>query len=81
MWLGINMTLFQLIKKLQKLEGQVGPRAHVVFEVKKIVDNHNDDYTHSNVKEIEADLIRWSVDDNWELADGSERMKRVVVLS
>lgn len=75
------MTLFQFIKKLQKLEKQIGPRAHVVFEVKKIVDNHNNDYTHANVNEIEADQIRWSINDKWELADGSERMKQVVVLS
>jgi hypothetical protein len=75
------MTLFQLIRKLQKLEKQIGPRAHVVLDVESINVQHNHDYSHADVQDVDYEVIVWAKDDNTVLANGQERLKKVVVLS
>ncbi len=75
------MTLGKLIKNLQILEKKHGKRAHVCFNVEAINNNHNPDYSHSNLENIEVEVIVWAKDDNIFLANGQERTRLVVTLS
>lgn len=71
------MTVNQLIKKLEKVREKHGKRAAVVIDWKTF---QNDDYSHTNVKDIEVEVIPWAKDDSFERADGTERLGTVVTL-
>ncbi len=71
------MTVFRLIRKLQEFERTYGPRTEVV--VNKSVFK-NDDLTHESFSVIDFEIVPWKKNDSTELADGSERIKRVISL-
>lgn len=76
------MTISKLIKELEKLKSKVGPSAQVTI-CKSGMRNLDlgDDYTHCSLQNIQSNWIRFSIDDNYELKDGSERLRHVVVLN
>lgn len=71
------MTINQLIKKLQKIQDKHGKRVTVCINTSE-TKNYSADFSHHDLNVVEVDVIRWSKDDNYELADGSERMKKIV---
>lgn len=71
------MTLTQFIKKLEKIKKQEGGRITVVVDWKSV---RNDDYSHSTIDDFKVELINWSINDSYELADGSERQRKVLTL-
>lgn len=74
------MTINQLIKKLQRLEKTVGKRMQVTVDVEN-VKRRADDMSHWQIDDIHWTTITWYKDDSCVLADGTERIKSVVVLS
>ena len=70
------MNINQLIKKLQKLSKEVGPRTEVVINTKAI----NSEYSHPSFEEIDIEMIDWFIDDNSELKSGVTRQRKVVSL-
>lgn len=70
------MTVGALIKKLQRIEKEVGSRAKVVVALEefRLIDM---EYSHWEAHDVVDDFIPWAQPTR-ELADGSERMKRVV---
>jgi hypothetical protein len=74
------MTLNAFIKELQKLQKKGHGKSHVTVDVRHFA-SVSDDYSHFSVAEVSTDVIRFEKDDSFFLADGSERMKAVVVLS
>ncbi len=76
------MTVYKLIKELQKISDKHGPRAQVVIDMTELKVNKSilQDYSHWSVGEVRAERILWAKDDSFILADGSERTKQVVSL-
>jgi uncharacterized membrane protein len=72
------MTTKELIKLLEKIDKKA-PRCTVVVDWQSF--DSCDEYSHVPVASAKVQNIRWAVDDKFELADGSERTKNVVVLS
>lgn len=72
-----DVTIKKLIAKLQRME--VSERAPVVVDMTefRLV---SDDYTHWKIHDCKTETIRWSKDDSFELKDGTERTKEVVVI-
>lgn len=77
------MTIRALIKKLQKIEKEIGPRAPVTIKLEDLMafSKANDEYSHWELNDAGSAVILWYKDDSCELADGSQREKAVVVLS
>lgn len=77
------MTIAALIKKLQKAEKEIGPRARVVLDWREIRDDSKifDHLSHWELNFFDIETIPWSIDDSTELANGSERQRTVVSLS
>lgn len=76
------MTIRKLIRLLEKAENKIGPRARVTLDFKEVkVGVMAFDYSHWELNCFDVQTIPWAEDDSFELADGSERMKTVVVLS
>lgn len=74
------MTISKLIKELEKIKKNNGPRTQVTICKKGMSNLDNSDYSHISIQSIQSAWIRWSVDDSWELKDGTERMRYVAVL-
>ena len=75
------MTLGRLIKQLQKIEKQLGPRATIVIDSEVTSSSHTPDYfTHVGLNKVESETIVWYVDGSGVLANGEERLRTVVVL-
>lgn len=76
------MTVAKLIKELEKLQKQFGARTEVVVDLQGTINNKLDYWhSHISVNTIQQDTICWFKDDDCLLADGSERMKSVIVLN
>ena len=71
------MTIKQLIKELQRLEKKVPRGTPVVIEHSNFGKTN---YSHDNFDELQIENISWAIDDSFELADGSDRMKTVVTI-
>lgn len=72
------MTINQLIKKLEKIQAKHGKRVTVVANLEAMRNSTPDDFTHCTFKHVEFEMLPWAVEDSFELADGSERIRRVV---
>ena len=75
------MTIAKLIKELTKLQETLGPRAIVTVDVKGTQNLAAEDWSHVSVQSVQSEVMRWAKDDSWELKDGSERLRHVVVLN
>lgn len=73
------MTIRKLIKELQKVEKRIGPRKLVMVDLSetRLI---SDEYTHWAVLKLDDETIPFAIDDNFELADGSQRMRTVAVI-
>lgn len=76
------MTIRKLIRLLEKAEKKMGPRAKVTLDWREVHEaTEGYDYTHYELNCFDTAMIRWAEDDSFELANGEERMRSVVVLS
>lgn len=78
------MTIQALINKLEKAKKKIGTRAHVCLDLREIRESFwikNEEYSHMDLNVFGVESIRWEKEDSFELADGSERIRTVVVLS
>lgn len=73
------MTLGKLIKRLQLIESKFGSRKNVVVDLREAREI-GDEFTHWSVLTVSDETIPWAKDDNFELADGSQRTRHVVVI-
>lgn len=74
------MTVNSLIKKLQKIEKKYGKRIKVTVDIEhfRLMDG---DFSHWAASDIGVQDIRWSKEDSYLRADGSERWITVAVIS
>ncbi len=77
------MTIRKLIRLLEKAEKKIGPRARVTLDLNELRDSSRpfDGYTHWEINCFSTETIPWAIDDSFELEDGSERYRTVVVMS
>lgn len=74
------MTINQLIKALEKIQTKHGKRIRVVVDRLGVENSMPGEYSHCEVNTVDTDTIIWAINDSFELADGSERTRKVVVL-
>lgn len=72
------MTLRKLIATLQRLEASERAPVVVKLEAFRVA---NEMYSHWEISDVTLETIRWGKDDSFELKDGTERTKQVVVIS
>ena len=76
------MTIRKLIRLLEKAEKKIGPRANVTVDFSEVkAGMTGSDHSHWTLNCFDVATIPWAIDDSFELEDGSERMRTVVVLS
>lgn len=77
------MTVNQLIKKLEKIRDRHGKRVHVCIDMgeAKVNSSIYTDYSHWSAGDVSVDYIRWEKEGSCELADGSERLRKIVSIS
>lgn len=74
------MTISGLIKRLERLKNKHGGSCHIAIDLTEAKVNQSivRDHSHWSAGDVRFEVIRWAKDGNHELADGSERMKRIV---
>lgn len=77
------MTIARLIKKLEAIAKKHGPRTPICIDLKELKDvcERHEKYSHWEANCLDVECINWYIDDNCELADGSERQRIVAVIS
>ena len=78
------MTIRGMIRRLERMEKKLGPRARVCLDLREIREGFplNDlEYSHWELNCMSKEEIRFEVEGSFERADGTERLRRVVVLS
>ncbi len=77
------MTIQGLINKLEKAKKKLGKRARVTIDLREVRNGPGmaEEYTHWELNCLNTETIPWAVEDSFELEDGSDRQKTVVVLS
>lgn len=78
------MTAIALIRKLEEAIKKHGPRVRVTLDLNELKDSvkHLDDgYTYWETNCFSIEHIPWAVDGSFQLQNGSDRTKTVVVIS
>ena len=77
------MTITKLIKELEKIKKDVGPKTKVSVNAREMLDSCNGAFDIVQVGNIKSDTINLCDGDGFQIfnKDGSERMHQQIILS